>query len=40
MSKGDAQIIAKILVYAALMSVGITFLAVLFIRDWRKYRRK
>lgn len=26
----------KILVYAALMVVGITILAVLFIRDWRK----
>lgn len=32
--------LAKILIYAAFMFVGITFLAVLFIRDWRKYRRK
>lgn len=32
--------LAKILIYAVLMFVGITFLAVLFIRDWRKYRRK
>lgn len=38
--KGDAQIIAKILVYAAIMFVGITFLTILFVRDWRKYRRK
>ena len=27
---------AKILIYAALMLVGITILAVLYIRDWRK----
>lgn len=30
---------AKILIYAAIMTVGITILAVLFIRDWRKNRR-
>lgn len=29
----------KILAYAAIMTVGITFLAILYIRDWRKYRR-
>lgn len=28
----------KIGIYAALMFVGITFLAVLFIRDWRKHK--
>lgn len=30
----------KILACAAFMLVGITILAVLFIRDWRKHRRK
>ena len=29
---------AKILIYAALMVVGVTFLAILYIRDWRKYK--
>ena len=28
----------KILAYAALMLVGITFLVILYIRDWRKYK--
>ena len=28
----------EILVYAAIMLVGITFLAILFYRDWRKYK--
>lgn len=31
---------AKICIYCAIMAVGILILAVLFIRDWRKYRRK
>lgn len=31
---------AKIIIYALIMSLGITILAILYIRDWRKYRRK
>lgn len=30
---------AKILAYALIMGTGILILAVLFVRDWRKYRR-
>lgn len=30
---------AKIIAYAVIMALGITILAVLFIRDWRKNRR-
>lgn len=29
----------KIGIYCAIMAVGILILAVLFVRDWRKYRR-
>lgn len=29
---------AKICIYCAIMAVGITILAILFIRDWRKYK--
>lgn len=32
--------IAKIIVYAIIMLILATILVVLFIRDWRKYRRK
>lgn len=28
----------KTLIYAALMAIGITILAILYIRDWRKYK--
>ena len=28
----------KIIVYALIMGIGILILAVLFIRDWRKYK--
>lgn len=34
------MLVTKILIYAAIMAVGITILAILYIRDWRKYRRK
>ena len=30
----------KVLVYAALMAVGITILAALYIRDWKKAKVK
>lgn len=29
----------KILIYAGVMAIGIIILSILFIRDWRKYRR-
>lgn len=30
----------KIIAYALIMGIGITILAALYIRDWRKYRRR